>query len=208
MKTLAMTTAAALALSAAAFAQEQPAQEAPSVQPVAPATVDAGDIPSVDARAAQAGILSENGTPVDPTIPAEIAETPETRRAEASLGEEAALFEARNEFAEADKDGDEQLTREEFVTAMETTVGAEGEAASEEAQAQGEEPAPRSDLDASDYLVAKFAMIAGDDGTLTLEELEDARRTDFADADRNGDEVLEGEEVTEYAQRKAGRDTY
>ncbi|MBB4659049.1 hypothetical protein [Parvularcula dongshanensis] len=201
-KFLAMTTAAGFVLVGAAHAQQDDA---------------------LDQRAADAGILSEEGTAIDPTAP---VETAETQPAASGLSEEDALTQARNEFAEADADGDDLLTQEEFVAIMSAagdagvsaamTTSADAEAgmsdtvvAEADAADEGSDVTPsESGMTASDYLVAKFAMIAGDDGSLSLDELEDARRSDFADADMDGNAMLEDDEVENFAALKSGRGVY
>ena len=252
-KLFAMSTAAALALTASASAQEADAPQAPREEPAAQAEArpaeptrraapaarpDAGT-KTIMHRAAAAGITSMDGGQVDTSVP----EEPEVVAMDTSLAQEDALSEARAMFADADTDGDDILTVEEFVAALRPTADAieadaeplmaemtveqpeaeteaatadaeTGEAAGTEvaeAEAPEDEAEPRTEMrevGPSDYLTAKFENISGVDGELSLEELERAEEADFAEADSNGDAVLEGDEVQAYASLKTGRAFY
>jgi hypothetical protein len=129
---------------------------------------------------------------------------------ETAIAEEDALAEARDEFASADMDGDGQLNRDEFLAAMAAVTVAD--APLPEGDAMGDELGDQNAFDTaeaqdpSEYLVAKFQAIAGEDEAVTLAELEEDRRADFETADADGDDVLEGEEVQTFAQLKSGQD--
>lgn len=180
MRLLAMTSAAALALCATATAQE--------VQPTEPNTM----------MTEEGGIMGEEKRYDAPKL---------------ELDEEDVTAETEDEFEIADADGDGNLTQEEFVTAMTETqeIGEGDQDPALEPSLRGEgEPAEAGTAlpTASEYLIAKFQSISGDDDTVTAEELKEARMKDFAEADADGDDVLKGEEVATYAALKSGKTAY
>lgn len=140
------------------------------------------------------------------------------------LAEDDAIAQARDEFAQADTDGDGQLSRDEFLATMTVLASNErpvdpmadpmvGDADEFGAEMDEQNEFETADVtteasaqDPSEYLVAKFTEIAGDDDAVTLDELEEDRREDFEAADADGDGELEGEEAQAFAQLKTGQD--
>ena len=231
-KIIAMTTAATLALSGAALAQDSQERDAPVVTEEAPAQEAETRAPSTDAAttrpegtimhtAEKAGIVSMDGGKVDTSA----SQTPVVAETSATIAQDQALSEAREMFETADANGDDVLSADEFVAALrpvadaieqtEDPIVAEVEASAEEAtDADGEmaeagtdaEPAVQTrELTPSDYLTAKFEMISGVDGQLSLDEFESAQAADFEAADADGDARLDEEEAQAFAALKTGR---
>lgn len=124
----------------------------------------------------------------------------------APLAEGEAVAQVRDAFAAADTDGDGALSRDEYLatmTAPAATAPQDGMDASggDIASADPAEPT------AAEYLTAKFQDIAGTDEAVSLDELEDATREDFAAADTDGDAVLTGEEARTFAALQGGAPT-
>ena len=217
-KLIALTTAATLALSGAAFAQE-----AQTDTTRAPAPVQTVEAMTIRDAATKAGIKSMDGKDVgqDAPAPTEVPMIAEP------LAEDEALAEAREMFSAADRDGDEVLSADEFVAAMRPTADAikstseplvaQVETEVEPAETQGEstenegeeavlaEAETEAEVTPSDYLTAKFEMISGVDGQLSLDEFESAQAADFEAADADGDARLDEEEAQAFAALKTGR---
>jgi hypothetical protein len=145
-------------------------------------------------------------------VPEQVGITGEEKAYDApklEIAEEDVTAEVKDEFEIADADSDGALSQEEFVTAMGDPQPL-GEGDEDPAFAPEGEPAEAGTVlpTASEYLIAKFQSISGDDGEVTAEELEEARKKDFSEADVDGDDVLTGEEVDIYAALKSGRTAY
>lgn len=129
----------------------------------------------------------------------------------ALIGEEEVVVQARDDFAMADADGDGSLSRDEYLATMAPAVEL-SDAPTTDAQgdqsATGGELAAAEVVSAADYLTAKFEIMAGPDEEVSLDELEDAAREDFAAADEDGDAVLTGEEATAFAALRTGQTPY
>ena len=236
-KLIAMTTAAALALTSAAAAQDMNAETAPQEDAVAeeaatPAPSVAAETETIMHTADKAGIVSMDGGEVDTTAPAE----PELAVIDETIAEDDAMMKAREMFAAADTDGDDVLSANEFINALRpvadaieqdaapviaeveveaptVTDDAADEAEAEqatvaEADADGEPMTETRELSPSDYLTAKFETISGVDGQLSLEELETAHSADFEAADADGDDVLDADEAEAFAALTTGRASY
>ena len=135
------------------------------------------------------------------------------------LARDAVLAEAADTFETADTDGDDALTEAEFVAALEpeaapVTEGTitegpdtEGnvEVADAETQAETQAETGTEDGALTERLATKFAAIAGEDGSLSADEMEAATIADFEAADTDDDDALSGEEARTFASLKTGR---
>ena len=177
-----------------------------------------------------AGIVEMDGRSVDELAQAEVAPAERSddvapKTESEPLARETVLAEAAETFGAADTDGDDTLTEAEFVAALEPTVQTDDlvvaetetetelttdepttdEGETELAAAETESETEVSDETLAASLSAKFAAIAGEDGTLSAEEMEAATVADFEAADEDGDDVLSAEERTVFASLKTGR---
>lgn len=106
----------------------------------------------------------------------------------------------------ADKNGDQVLDQEEFLATAEASSEIEMEILE---KTEGSVKMAESDMSASSYLIARFESISGDDGQITSDELETVLEVDFAEADSDQNDVLEGEEVQKFAALlKKGKPAY
>ncbi|WOI54351.1 hypothetical protein [Parvularcula sp. LCG005] len=133
-------------------------------------------------------------------VPALEAPEVETTEVQTIAKEDLAVI-AQTEITAGDLDADEALTQDEFLASA-----AVAETTSPDMMAEaGEAEVTTDDVSASAYLIAKFDQISGGDGSLTADELETALSDDFAQADMDGNAVLEGEEVNVFAALRAGK---
>ena len=166
---------------------------------------NAQDTLTQNARAA--GIVEMDGRTVDELADAK-ADRAEAAQADAAdeaaepLAREDVLAEAADDFAAADTDGDDALSAEEYVAAMEPEVAAEPAVMTAETKAATETAEPDT---IAAQLTAKFTAIAGEDGTLSAEELAAATEADFETADENADGALDVDEALVFASLTAGR---
>ena len=177
---------------------------------------DAQETLTQNARAA--GIVEMDGRTMDELAEAkaERAEAEEADEIAAQpLAREEVLAEVADDFAAADTDGDDALSAEEYVAALEpdfetdaslsdvdVEVGTETELAATETETEVETAEPDT---IAAQLTAKFTAIAGEDGTLSADELAAATEADFEAADEDGDDALDAAEAQVFASLKTGR---
>ena len=210
--------ALALALGSQALAQEAEADaeaqteateaddEASTEAEAAPAQQPRRELPrpraSLMDRAAQAGILTFDGAELAAVAVENEEIEAEASAPEARISREDALALATDAFDAADSDDDDALTEEEFVAAMSVAATGEGDAAAEpDADAAVEADVAevgdvQEDLEAlREQLATRFGDMAGEDGKLSSDEIEEAQAKAFDGADANDDDELVGEEA-------------
>lgn len=113
---------------------------------------------------------------------------------------------ATADFNAADLNGDEQVTEDEFVTAMtRRSVPLNDPASSPDLTEDGARVA--ADEQAEMQLRNRFAAISNDGEAFTEDELSAAFEEDFDGADANGDDVLDSTEVEAFAAARSGSTT-